>query len=249
MRDCIYLCTSGEEYLDQAWLCIWTLRNPGEFEGDILVFTKDKDVTLFGDMATVIEIDSEYDSNALRAKVPLLYDLSEYDRIMYLDSDIVSIRPVQELFDSFVPGKFNYVIERKPVSSWPKMVTYLNEELISKHGSKPMINSGTFVFDNDVPKEFFERWLDIYDNEYIEDNDCPLRHLNLGNRKSDQAPLNIVVYEEGRESHELKRGIVSFFRQENPFGHTCLIHFLAMKNEWRHRCMEMYAKKFGYESN
>lgn len=228
--DCIYLACAGNAYMHQAELCVWSLREEGRFNGDILVFTTpgQKYNTRLGNWAEVIEVDLGDQINWYVGRIHALKhrDMTCYKRIMYLDSDILATSSLQPMFDSYAPGKFNYVVGNGKVSSWKLMHTFFSSKQMKEHGDKSMINSGTYIIDNDVDLTLFDHWLDAYESEVSNESKGRKRF------RCDQPVLNRIIYDQEIECNQLTKGYVSFHRHMPPTDITCLVHYVGFKDPW-----------------
>lgn len=139
MADLIYLlCFGGPVYARMTELCVESLRRPGGFSGDILVFsdgsfTSDRTDTIICDVSNMIEInvqriraasemvatsrgsaDASFSRwltgedeaedvirkmayKALKPEVAAIVDHARYDKIAYLDTDMIAIGDVDSL--------------------------------------------------------------------------------------------------------------------------------------------------------
>ncbi len=128
----IYLTAVGRldpRFLESVGWCVTTLRQRGRFRDDILVVTDqapDEFPAALRAEVRLLRAPAEQLCDPAHARgwhdryltarlhLPELFDLTPYDQVMYLDADILAIRPLDELFDT--GGQFRYGREFQPMT-------------------------------------------------------------------------------------------------------------------------------------
>lgn len=95
----IYTLAFGSNCWHQAVLLVNSLRNAGQFTGDILVFSDIKAEMLGAKVVNRPDVCAIFNFISARSYIGKDIDVSGYDKVMMLDSDIVAIAPVQPLFE------------------------------------------------------------------------------------------------------------------------------------------------------
>ena len=107
----IYLCAFKKNcYLEEAKICIESLRTNGQFKGPIYLFT-DMEVTLTN--IEVIKANCESIPLSAAFRIQLFNYIKDYDSndiFLYLDTDIVILKPLPS---------FNYIGNKIQVYGYP----------------------------------------------------------------------------------------------------------------------------------
>lgn len=91
----IYTCVFfSKYYLEEAKICIKSLRTNGKYSGVIYVFTDLDGVDIDGAKIIKTTCDSIANSSAFRLNVFKYLEFEPNDIILYLDTDIVTLKPV-----------------------------------------------------------------------------------------------------------------------------------------------------------
>lgn len=97
-RNLTYYTVFGlEPYYENLRISIDSLLDIGRFDGDIMVIS-DRPFPYRGVKNVVLEIPNSNESLKLRITAHQHFDFSGYNRIMYLDLDVLATRDVQALF-------------------------------------------------------------------------------------------------------------------------------------------------------
>jgi|TARA_B110000285_G_scaffold167257_1_gene186944 hypothetical protein len=139
----IYLCAFiNEHYIEEAKVCIKSIRTNGKFSGTIYLFT---DLNVVIPDVTIIKshINNVYESASYRTRIfEHIKDLSVNDRLLYLDTDIVILNPIPS-FDN-IDNKINiygYPHRTQDFESFSGFIT--NDK---KYIDKTAICSGIMLF-------------------------------------------------------------------------------------------------------
>jgi hypothetical protein len=185
MRKLVYLaCFSDPVYAEAARLCITSLRGSGRYRGDIAVLT-DGVFPEGTPGVTVHRLPATRDAFGIRnAKLGAarILDATRYDRILWLDSDVIAIADVAPLF-SFLHRGLSAGDERPfntlravsvggCLSRWERL----------RHRFRWGINAGVFC----VEASLFGRYLDLWRAEIA-------RYRASLHRWIDQPPLNALI--------------------------------------------------------
>lgn len=186
MNTLVYLVVFGNYiYKEFADLTISSLIKTG-YSGDIIVLS-DTDYIFEGAKTIVFKEPSSnlYDLCMYRAKI--LEFASGYDRYLYLDTDVIAVKPIDRLFRELEvsedPLIFLTPIElNKRNFKWYGGCLHSEEETIEER-VKPFC-AGIFSF-NDSNYDFLDNWKSFY-NDRKQDKNLP--------SVNDQSALNSMVY-------------------------------------------------------
>lgn len=131
----IYTIAYGSAARYQASLLSKSLRGPGEYNDELIIFSDRSDTISGATIRFRPDIHSLFDIRAAKPYLGKDIDCAGYKKVMYLDSDIVAIRSIQPILD-WVDG-----------GAAPDPVMEESEELM-EHGiitGRPVLNSGTIV--------------------------------------------------------------------------------------------------------
>jgi phosphoribosylpyrophosphate synthetase len=99
MVDVAYTIGLGASvYRESARLAVRSLVQHGRFNGDIFVFS-DEDIELGGSVRTVLVNDPVCIAQPkwLKVKAPEYIDFNQYERVLFVDGDIITQMPVDDL--------------------------------------------------------------------------------------------------------------------------------------------------------
>lgn len=201
-RELIYYCVYGkDEYYECLKLSILSLINFGKYSGDILIKcdNPDKIMNLFSNIKNRIiikEIDAE---KGIFNRYIFEDDFYKYDRINYIDADILIINPYINFSRSLENADF-FAFSENPLEN---KENFIEEKLIwfgvnyfksaNIQSKNPYIlNSGFFIINNfEKCKYLFNR---IMQYRYLESDygDQPFFNLALYN-----CDLNLHIFERG----------------------------------------------------
>jgi len=156
--NCIFICVFNQEkYIELFYLLVKSIRLYGNLgDTEILVYTstlfmnKIKQSVLYNEQMK-FEINDTYDTadKACKSRLDLFEfkSISRYDKILYLDTDIIIKNDINKLFD-IVDEDILYVLEEGTIDDtrdyWGK--TLFGEEI--DNYNKPAFNSGIMLFNN-----------------------------------------------------------------------------------------------------
>lgn len=179
MSNLIYLVAVGandSRFYESVGWCVTSLRRWGGFTDDILVVTDNASALrgVINDQANILEVDPELLSDPsharaerdkylmARLRVHHHVDLTPYNTVMYVDSDVLAISDVRPLFDRVT--EFRYSREFQPMSA-PMYNGALSEDELAEAKWVRGINSGIFVCPAaDLPTSL-DAWKRVLDSE------------------------------------------------------------------------------------
>jgi len=184
IKTLIYYVSKGELFSKLTNYSIKTLLTKGKYEGDILVLGDDYFIDNNEHNVKVIDItNSNVHPQHIRYLCGNLIDLKDYDKIIYIDSDIEVLRNVYPLL--ILESGLNYTEEDYhthldfgfglPASSY-----YFTEEEFELYKNEKIINSGFFCIDVFYFKKLIEIWKTISERK-------------TAVQSSDQAAFNLIV--------------------------------------------------------
>ena len=168
---CIFCCVFNQEkYVDMFFLLLESIFIYGNMDDDthILVYTstifmnKIKESHLFNDKKIKFKINDTYDNieKACKARLDLfnLPSIENYDKILYLDTDILVKDDINKVFN-VCEKDILYVLEegnlKEEISYWGKYL-FSNEE-INNYADTSAFTSGILLFNNcEKIKNLFE---------------------------------------------------------------------------------------------
>jgi predicted O-methyltransferase YrrM len=188
MKKCIYLCVFNQEkYVDMLYLLLESIFIFGDLDDntDILIYTntvfmnKIKQSHLFNENI-IFEINDTYDSidKACKARLDIfsLKSISNYDKILYLDTDILIKGCINTIFD-VINDDILYVLEEGSIDSeidfWGKSL-FCNE--LDLYEDKSAFTSGILLFNNcekikklfhNINEDIINRNHNFHDQPYI----------------------------------------------------------------------------------
>lgn len=158
MTKCIFICVFNQEkYIELFYLLVKSIRLYGNLiDTDILVYTstlfmnKIKQSFLYNDQMKFV-LNNSYNTvdQACKARLDLFQfkSISKYNKILYLDTDIIIKNDINKLFD-IVDEDILYVLEEGTIDDtrdyWGK--TLFGKELDTYE--KPAFTSGIMLFNN-----------------------------------------------------------------------------------------------------
>lgn len=100
----------NSNYIEEAKVCIESIRKNGKFNGRIDLIT-DKDVVIKGvNIIKVYDCKSVYESAGYRLRILEILNTNDNDLVLYLDTDIVILKPIP---------LFNDVLDKVCVYGYP----------------------------------------------------------------------------------------------------------------------------------
>jgi hypothetical protein len=225
----VYLCAFlNQVYIEEARICIESLRINGCFSGPIYLFT-DHDVEITGVEIIKVECESVPLSASFRTRLfEYINDFTIDDIFLYLDTDIVILKSLPS-FDS--------ISEKIHVYGYPSRTQegnnfsgFITDDL--KYTSATAINSGILLFrPSEKVKEVFNDTYDLYKKLILEGklNSCweqPALCFMLIKQDMCDISLNKLVCEE----RALPKNIDS-----------CIFnHFCGLRGKFRYISMKKY---------
>lgn len=176
-RDLVYLVVIGTvepRFVQAVELCVTSLRTWGRYSGEVAVVTDHPEampraVRAEARMVRVDEREIRDDAHVRndyeryfvgRLLVHRVVDVTAYDRVMYIDCDILAIRNVAPLLDGL--DCFRYSREFQPMSA-PMYNECLSDTELAEARWRRGINSGVFAAPGDYLGECLDRWKALLD--------------------------------------------------------------------------------------
>ena len=183
--NCIFCCVFNQEkYLDMFFMLLESIIIYGELDNtNILVYTstsfmdKIKQSHLFNDNI-VFEINDTYDNidKSCKARLDLFnFDLSNYEKILYLDTDILVKDAINKVFDVCTED-FLYVVEEGVIDEAEYWGKSLFGDEKNNYEDKTAFTSGILLFNNcekiknlfeEINKDMETRYHSFYDQPFI----------------------------------------------------------------------------------
>lgn len=221
---------SDQYHVDMCNLCIDSLREYGNYDGEIMVIT-DRPESFNVDYTVDLPPDrvrSIYDIGRLKMEARTWIDTRRYDSILYLDNDILAtgdIHPVLDLPDGTV-----CISEEYPVNMMNTNIPFLTNEEIEESEGMVRVNTGVICFDSTVFLDVTERIRNYLEN-------C----INSFNYKGvEQKPVNAMVLREELPYQPIPHAWVEFPLATRNIGpplalqQTKLLHFAGtVKHEYK----------------
>lgn len=199
----VYLCAFiKKEYIEEAKICIQSLRKNGCFNGPIYLFT-DMDISISGIEVIKVKCQSVFLSASFRTRLfEYIKDFSDDDIFLYLDTDIVILKPLPSFDDIGEKIQtYGYPLRTQKEQSFAGFIT--ND---INYTSKTAICSGILLFRPSLKvKKVFDDTYKLYNiliiNKKI--NGCweqPALCYTLIKHDMYDISLNNYVYEERTKS-------------------------------------------------
>lgn len=210
MKTLIYTVGIGDYYLGMAKLLEQSLREFGAYKGDFRVFDKTADLSSY---------QHPYADRMARVIIGQTVDFTDYDRVCYMDADILAIADINAIFDHPGLGAFP---ERELAGDWFLWLPIECGGPVEKWG----INSGTIVADVKEWYPLCNLWMDEILRLPAWKEDC-----------YDQNAFNSLIHRRLVQFTPMDREWVCFMRAEGPLPtpKTKLLHF----NFYQDRLTEM----------
>ena len=185
MRTLVYLtCFADPAYAEAARLCIASLRGKGRYEGDIAVLTDG----VFPERtpgATVVRMprpSDAFDLRCMKHRAGRILDVSAYDRVLWVDCDVIAIREVAPLFEFCRRGLSagdEYPFNTLRAPSVGGCLTWWERILFGRRWG---VNAGIFCVEARLLRPYLDLWLEEV-----------LRYRARADRWIDQPPLNALI--------------------------------------------------------
>jgi hypothetical protein len=174
--------SKGVIYFRMADMLIDSLRRLGEFTGDILVFTDEP--SWFENRGVLIEEIGDQ-GHPLEVRFSSSIKAANYEKIMFLDCDILCIGSISDLFNA--NNEVLYVLERNKLMTSERFgYLFLTAEERNRFKDEFIINAGTFCVDAAYYDYFSGLWREFW-RSYIDD------FSKINNPYNDQAMLNALL--------------------------------------------------------
>lgn len=155
----VYLCAfKNQHYLEEAKLCITSLRSKGCFTGPIYLFT-DMDCDIREAHVIKVECDSVYLSSSFKTRIFEYLGYDDGDIFLYLDTDIIVFKPLPT-FET-ISNKiqvYGYEGRTQEAESFCGFIVSDTDYI-----TKPAINTGILLFRPSAEVKYvFDAAYDLY---------------------------------------------------------------------------------------
>lgn len=222
VNDLIYMVAKGNSFLQEAEMCVTSIQRFGNFKGNLKVFTNTLDVpTALKPYAVVVPFELDNWKKG-RFAVRDLIVFEQYNRIVYIDTDMLCLNPLDPIFDSC---KCGLTVARETNTLWKKTKRFISDEKYESVRNETMINSGFFCISASECYSFLELW--------------DSTHRGSGNPESDQVILHKLYYEGLLDLHFISESHFAFPMQKAELPTAALLHYCGR----RRRRMGLMRKK------
>ena len=169
MKKLIYLVAFGNKfYYELGQLTIDSLIKTG-YDGDIIVLVETP-YEFKGAKSVPMNIKGwkhKYDPHMCRARLHHFIDVSSYDVILYLDTDVIVLKNLDDVFNT-IKANNCFTVFNAPTrlhNLWH--IATMNKDDVIKFVNKktPSICSGIYGLPSSIVKEVFDSWLSIFDEK------------------------------------------------------------------------------------
>ena len=205
--NCIFCCVFNQEkYVDMFFLLLESILTYGNLDHNtnILVYTstpfmiKIKQSHLFNNEKIKFEINDTYDTirKACRSRYDLfnLPSVNNYNKILYLDTDILVKDDINKVFE-VCKKEILYTVQEGSITDHHHGASLFGCE-IKNYKDKTAFTSGILLFNNCKNiKDLFDKTIKIFDIQQIQLNDQPYLVYNAFkyNLYNNQILKNLVV--------------------------------------------------------
>lgn len=162
VKNLIYYTVFGNEpYYRNLRTSIDSILDLGKFDGEILIFS-DKPVEYRGARNVVLPIANSNESIKLRITCYQHFDFSSYNRVMYLDLDIIACRDVNWLFARDEDLTYFSQIDTYYTTGYIN-VAYMDSATFWKHWWKRPINAGQYLLRGSCFESVMRVWEEVCD--------------------------------------------------------------------------------------
>jgi lipopolysaccharide biosynthesis glycosyltransferase len=201
------------------------------YNGDIILLTNEN-IKIDG----CITIMTEINPIILRMHIDEFVDIKSYDQIMYLDSDIIPLKRINELWtdEKIGAAAVATTIEQYSLSNKSRFMTsYMSAEEIEKFGKNLGLCNGTFTVPiNNKNIVFFKSWRDLCYSKKEE-------HKYFGQDQASFCKIIMNSFEYIEYARDLVCGPSCFFNMKKD---GALYHFIKGIPEYKLNKMEKMIK-------
>lgn len=94
MKTLFYSAAVGDDHLAMARIMVKSLRTHGDFSGDIKVFTEKPSPVDGAESIVNLDMLALHTPHLAKVFIGKTMDVSGYDRVVWIDTDVVAVRPV-----------------------------------------------------------------------------------------------------------------------------------------------------------
>ncbi len=161
-KNLVYYTVFGDDpYYENLRTSIDSLRDIGNFDGEILVFS-DKPVDYCGASNIVLPMPNSVESIKLRITCYKHFDFSAYDRVLFLDLDIIACRDINWLFARDEDFTYFSQIDHYFTTGIINC-SYMDGRTLAKHWWKRPINAGQYLLSGRRFDAVMEHWEEVCD--------------------------------------------------------------------------------------
>jgi hypothetical protein len=208
----VYLCAFGKAYLDMARMAVWTIRTLGKLPSNDEIIILTDPATLHQNQETISELQETYhvqfvpfqsaetkkcDAMISRVRANDVIDFRNYDRVLYLDTDILVVNHLDNIFqlspDKILCFEDIFPLERR----WFAWEREMPKSLRGKLG----VNSGLFCGSGCNVRNLLSCWIEEHKKVILAlEPDRP-------NRFHDQPPFNKMVFDRPKRFHVVSNSV------------------------------------------
>lgn len=142
MTDLIYVVAYKEEYRLMASFLINSLRTNGEFTGDIMLFVDyiDYRIESIKEKCSIVKLNNTDSEKLLKIEVAKEINFDNYKNIIYLDSDILCLKPIEYILNQINDDSILCCDDINKYSAFRTL--YLDEIEKPKHKDDNVVHTG-----------------------------------------------------------------------------------------------------------
>ena len=180
--DLAYLiATGGEAYREAVSIAVRSLRRIGRFAGEIVVFS-DRQFPLPRGVELELLAPHEVSRPTLKCHTGRSLPLERYQRVLYLDSDIVVRAPLEPLLARCATGRLVCTDDMGAKAGWDWFSKCFSPPELLRFGDLPGLNAGFFCAEGARLRE----WLTAWESMICACAGCPGSGI-------DQPPFNAAI--------------------------------------------------------
>lgn len=221
----IYTVAVGKIFAEYAEMLCDTLRNEGKYDGEIIVFTENKNNFSKNFKEKIEVVNFPLHPSGWRILVWKKIEAEKYNQIMYLDTDILCVNPIRKLFNAF--GCIRFYLEtfkekRAEFEIYEWMEKWHSRNALQKEKKafgKWGINAGQYCIDASLFNNFMEQWEKLY---------LPKANDWWAN---DQASLNLLIRRNWFPNYPWNKESVNLFGLDDYCENPTLFHFSLIESK------------------
>jgi lipopolysaccharide biosynthesis glycosyltransferase len=217
-NNLIYFTVRGKEYKEMLTYCVKSLRNIGNYNGKIIIFTNEIDENLksINHLATFVSIQFQCHPMFDRLHAMEFINPCLYKNILALDSDVLAMKDISSLFTAsdevlYMEEPWQYIKK----CSWDLIYSsHMTDEEKQKFGDFHTINAGHFCIAGNIFIDFYEKYKE----------ECYRKRQEFG---ADQSALNSIIRKGLIKARPFSKNDICMPTQtkEEYFNKYSLLHF------------------------